>query len=56
METLEMALSALESLQATGRQIGLISHVENIARRLGAEVRVTPLSSGASDVTVHLVS
>jgi len=34
-ETLEVSLSGLESLQAGGRQVGIISHVSGLAERLG---------------------
>jgi exonuclease SbcC len=33
-ETLEVALSALENLQSTGKTIGLISHVDLLKERL----------------------
>ena len=51
-ETLETALAALESLQATGRQIGLISHVPGISERVGAVVRVERQGAGRSVVRV----
>ena len=34
-ETLEVSLSGLASLQAGGRQVGIISHVSGLAERLG---------------------
>jgi exonuclease SbcC len=52
-ETLEVALSCLESLQAGGRQVGIISHVSGLAERLGARVRVEPQGSGRSRVLVE---
>ncbi|MBI3890081.1 MAG: AAA family ATPase [Candidatus Wallbacteria bacterium] len=52
-ETLEIALATLDSLQATGRQVGLISHVPGLAERIGAQVRVTPRGNGKSTVTVE---
>ncbi|MGI5844621.1 MAG: AAA family ATPase [Candidatus Xenobium sp.] len=52
-ETLEVALSCLESLQAGGRQVGIISHVSGLAERLGARVLVEPQGSGRSRVLVE---
>ncbi len=51
-ETLEAALAALEALRATGRQIGVISHLPALAERIGAQVRVVPLGGGKSRVDV----
>ena len=49
-QNLEIALGALDSLQATGCQVGVISHVEGIAERIGAVVEVRPEGSGQSRV------
>ncbi|MFO0760331.1 MAG: AAA family ATPase [Byssovorax sp.] len=51
-ETLDTALAALETLQATGRQIGLISHVSGLAEQIGLEVRVERVGGGRSRVRV----
>jgi exonuclease SbcC len=51
-ESLDVALDALDAVQATGRQIGLISHVPGLAERVGAEVRVNPVSSGRSRIRI----
>ncbi|MCK5945071.1 MAG: AAA family ATPase [Planctomycetes bacterium] len=50
---LEIALGALDSLQATGCQVGIISHVEGIAERIGAVVEVRPEGSGQSRVVAR---
>ncbi|MCR9244965.1 MAG: AAA family ATPase [bacterium] len=50
---LEAALGALDSLQAAGCQIGIISHVEGIAERIGAVVDVRPDGGGQSRITVR---
>ena len=50
--TLEVALAALDSLQAAGRQVGLISHVTGLAERFGVHVQVTPEGGGRSRVVV----
>lgn len=51
-ETLGIALSVLQSLRDQGRQVGLISHVPEMASLLGAEVRVVPVGRGCSRVRV----
>jgi len=50
LQTLEIALSALDALQASGRQVGIISHVQGLGQRIGAQVRVTKLGGGRSRV------
>lgn len=50
---LEIALGALDSLQATGCQVGIISHVDGIAERIGAVVEVRPEGSGQSRVLIR---
>jgi len=50
--SLEMALSVLDSLQATGRQIAVISHVAGMAEGIGHRVRVRPRGTGRSVVEV----
>lgn len=52
-ESLEQVLAALDALQASGRQVGLISHVEGMAEQLGARVEVRPLGHGKSKITVQ---
>jgi exonuclease SbcC len=39
-ETLEIALNALDSLNATGKTIGVISHVEALKERIPLQIRV----------------
>ncbi|HVI00833.1 MAG TPA: SbcC/MukB-like Walker B domain-containing protein [Enhygromyxa sp.] len=50
--SLDVAVSTLDTLQAEGRQIGVISHVPGLAERVGVEIRVEPVSSGRSRVRV----
>ncbi len=52
-QNLEAALGALDSLQATGCQIGIISHVDGIAERIGTVVDVEPEGSGQSRIRVR---
>jgi exonuclease SbcC len=39
-DTLEVALSALDALNASGKMIGIISHVEALKERIPAQIRV----------------
>ncbi|MFY9345839.1 MAG: SbcC/MukB-like Walker B domain-containing protein, partial [Planctomycetota bacterium] len=49
--SLEVALGALDSLQATGCQVGVISHVDGLGERIGAQVVVQPEGGGRSRVS-----
>jgi len=50
--TLDSALAVLDALQATGRQVGVISHVPALVERVGAHIRVSPKGGGRSEVVV----
>jgi exonuclease SbcC len=50
--TLDSALSVLDALQATGCQVGVISHVPALVERVGAHVRVVQRGGGRSEVIV----
>ncbi|MCJ7798472.1 MAG: chromosome segregation protein SMC, partial [Polaromonas sp.] len=39
-DTLDIALSALDTLNASGKMIGIISHVESLKERIPAQIRV----------------
>ena len=51
-DSLDLALSSLDSLQAAGRQIGVISHVQTLVERIGVQVRVETLGGGESRVVL----
>lgn len=51
-QSLDIAVSTLDALQAEGRQIGIISHVPGLAERVGVEIQVRPQASGRSSVRV----
>jgi exonuclease SbcC len=53
-ETLEIALNALDSLNASGKMIGVISHVEALKERIPLQIRVTK-SLGIGFSTVEVV-
>lgn len=49
-QTLETVISTLETLQAQGKMIGIISHVDNLKERIPAQIRVLKKSNGVSEV------
>jgi exonuclease SbcC len=51
-ETLEIALAALDALQASGRQVGIISHVAGMAERIGVRVQLQRRGQDASTPVV----
>jgi exonuclease SbcC len=51
-DTLDHAMVALENLQATGRTVGIISHVPELQERFGAQVRVERVGCGKSRVVI----
>lgn len=51
-DSLAIAMDALDSLQAQGRKVGVISHVQEMTERIGVQVRVQRLSGGQSRVVV----
>lgn len=52
-ESLEIALDTLEALQAMGRQVGVISHVQTLVERIAAQVQVRKVGGGHSEVRVQ---
>ena len=52
-ESLNVALDALDRLQALGRKVGVISHVQEMTERIGTRVRVSRLNGGASRVALE---
>jgi len=51
-ETLDAALNALESLRLSGRTIGVISHIDQISRRIPVGIDVKRTGVGTS--TIHV--
>jgi DNA repair protein SbcC/Rad50 len=49
-DTLDIAISALENLQASGKMIGIISHVEALKDRIGAQIEVSKQAGGYSRI------
>ena len=51
-ETLSVAMDALDSLQAQGRKVGVISHVSEMSERVATQVHVNKQSGGYSTIEV----
>ncbi|MBS3800921.1 MAG: hypothetical protein KGY40_08055, partial [Thioalkalivibrio sp.] len=51
-ETLRVAMDALDRLQAQGRKVGVISHVQEMSDRIGVQVHIQPVAPGRSSVRV----
>ena len=52
IETLRLAMDALERLQMQGRKIGVISHVSEMTERISAQIKVKKLSNGKSQLFI----
>ena len=52
-ETLDIAISALERLHVQGRSIFLISHIQELTRRLPVKINVRKRGNGSSTVQVQ---
>jgi exonuclease SbcC len=54
-DTLRIAMDALDKLQAHGRKVGVISHVQDMTERIGVQIQVRRQSGGKSRVEVRSV-
>jgi len=52
-ETLDVAITALENLQASGKSIGIISHVEALKDRIGTQIQLTREPGGTSKISLY---
>ncbi|MRW84227.1 AAA family ATPase [Pseudoduganella sp. FT26W] len=52
-DTLRVAMDALDGLQAMGRKVGVISHVQEMTERISAKILVQPSAGGRSAITVQ---
>ncbi|MDO1450597.1 AAA family ATPase [Rhodocytophaga aerolata] len=51
-QALDVAITTLENLQATGKMIGIISHVDALKERITTQIQVTKQSSGVSKIEI----
>jgi exonuclease SbcC len=51
-ETLRVAMDALDGLQAMGRKVGVITHVQEMTERISTKILVQPSAGGKSVITV----
>lgn len=52
IDTLSIAMDALDNLQTQGRKIGVISHVEEMKERITTQIQVIKSSNGKSGVRI----
>jgi DNA repair protein SbcC/Rad50 len=52
-DTLNIAMQALDRLQAQGRKVGVISHLRELTERIGVQIEVQPERPGCSRVVVR---
>ncbi len=52
-DTLRIAMDALDNLQAQGRKVGVISHVQEMTERIGVQIQVQRQLGGQSRVEVR---
>ncbi len=50
--TLETVIATLETLQAQGKMIGIISHVDNLKERIPTQIQIHKKSNGVSSVVI----
>jgi exonuclease SbcC len=52
-DTLRVAMDALDSLQAQGRKVGVISHVQEMTERIGTRIEIRRLAGGQSRLVIE---
>jgi exonuclease SbcC len=52
IDTLAVAMNALENLQTQGRKIGVISHVEEMKERITTQIQVVKFANGKSRIEI----
>lgn len=52
-ETLDKVLEGIKQINHSGRTVGIVSHVEELRRRISDGIEVTPLPSGGSTLKVY---
>ena len=54
-KTLETVLSSLETLQAQGKTIGVISHVQGLKDRISTQIQVVKRQNGVSTIKIEQI-
>ena len=52
-QTLDIAISALEGLRLAGRTVVVISHIDELTRRIPVRIAVDKMGSGSSRVRIR---
>jgi DNA repair protein SbcC/Rad50 len=52
-DTLQVAMGALDALQAQGRKVGVITHVQEMTERIEVKIALTRGKNGRSEVHLH---
>lgn len=55
IDTLRVAMDALENLQTQGRKIGVISHVSEMTERIGTQIHVEKMANGRSRIEIKSI-
>ncbi|MBK7873442.1 MAG: hypothetical protein IPJ74_23655 [Saprospiraceae bacterium] len=50
--SLDLAISTLENLQASGKTIGIISHVKELKERISTQIQVKKAGNGFSEIQI----
>ncbi|WP_165215972.1 AAA family ATPase [Schaalia sp. ZJ1691] len=53
-QTLELVMAQLHDLRDSGRTVGVISHVEDMAQQISDQINVRPLAKGGSHLSVRI--
>ncbi len=51
-QSLALAMDALDGLQALGRRVGVISHVQEMHERIPVQIQVEPQGNGTSRASI----
>ena len=52
-ESLGIAMDALDRLQALGRKVGVISHIQEMTERISTRIQIKRRSGGLSEVQIQ---
>lgn len=52
MTSLGSAIALLEQLHASGRRVGVVSHIEEVKERIPVKIAVVPVARGQSTIEI----